>query len=66
MCVVEANLEVDFQEIRRNKMQQFHEFENDLKERKDWIIKDLESYFSQNAFMQCTANVESLSFFDDF
>ena len=42
MCVVEANLEVDFQEIRGNKMQQFREFENDLKERKDRIIKDLE------------------------
>jgi len=42
MCVVEANLEVDFQVIRGNKMQQFMEFENDLKERKDRIIKDLE------------------------
>merc|ERR1712137_5941 len=42
MCVVEANLEVDFQVIRGIKMQQFMEFENDLKERKDRIISDLE------------------------
>ena len=42
MCVIQGNLEVDFQDIRGNKMQQFHDFENDLKERKDRIINDLE------------------------
>ena len=42
MCVIQDNLEVDFQDIRGNKMQQFRDFENDLKERKDRIIKDLE------------------------
>merc|ERR1712183_817865 len=42
MSVEEANLDVDFQDIRGNKMIQFMEFENDLKLRKDRIIKDLE------------------------
>ena len=42
MCVIQDNLEVDFQDIRGIKMEQFREFENDLKERKDRIINDLE------------------------